>query len=90
VLRALIENGHVVNLILALVAVEVLVVAWLARGRRGGFGPIDALCNALAGVGLLLALRAALAGASWREIAAWLGFALLAHGADVARRWRRG
>jgi len=49
---------------------------------------VDALVNALAGIGILLALRAALTGAAWTSVAGWLAGALVAHLADVARRWR--
>ena len=42
----------------------------------------------LAGVGILLALRSALTGGAWTSVAGWLAGALVAHLADVARRWR--
>jgi hypothetical protein len=87
-LQGLIESGRIVDLILGLIAIEVLVVALLTRGRRMGFGPVDALVNALAGIGILLALRAALSGGPWTAVAGWLAGALVAHLADVARRWR--
>jgi uncharacterized membrane protein YeaQ/YmgE (transglycosylase-associated protein family) len=87
-LQGLVESGRIVDLILGLVGIEVLVVSLLARGRRNGFGPVDALVNALAGIGILLALRSALTGAAWTSVAGWLAGALVAHLADVARRWR--
>ena len=43
----------------------------------------------LAGAFLLLALRAALTGAPWPSIAIWLLAALIAHLADLVRRWRK-
>ena len=58
-----------------------------ARGR--GISPLDALASLLAGVFLLLALRAALTAEPWTAVALWLAGALAAHLADVARRWRR-
>jgi hypothetical protein len=45
--------------------------------------------NLLAGACLLMALRSALSGSGWAWIAAWLFAALVAHLADLARRWRR-
>jgi len=87
-LQGLVESGRIIDLIVALVVVEILLVAALTRGRRSGFRAVDALVNALAGVGILLALRAALTGAPWTSVAGWLGGALVAHLVDVARRWR--
>ena len=43
----------------------------------------------LAGACLLLALRAALVGASWPWVAAPLAGAFAAHLADLGLRWRR-
>ena len=87
-LQGLVQSGRIVDLILGLVLLEILAVALLARGRQRGFGPMDALVNALAGVGILLALRSALTGGAWTSVAGWLAAALIAHLADVARRWR--
>jgi hypothetical protein len=46
------------------------------------------LANLAAGACLLLALRAALTGASWPPVAAWLLAALLANLVDLAERLR--
>jgi hypothetical protein len=51
--------------------------------------PADIAFSLLAGAGLLLALRAALTASGWTSIAAYLGLALVAHLADLARRWPR-
>jgi hypothetical protein len=76
--------------IIALVAVEFLALA-LLRVRTGrGIGAVDLLFNLLAGAGLMLALRAALAGDGGAWILGWLTLALVAHVVDLARRWRRG
>jgi hypothetical protein len=37
----------------------------------------------------MLALRAALQEAGWTQVAAFLVLALVAHIADLARRWKR-
>ena len=82
-------QGWIVDFILALVAVEAIVLAaiWVKRGRAL-FVP-GLVANLLAGAFLLLALRGALRGAEWYWIALCLFAALLAHGVDVAYRWRR-
>jgi hypothetical protein len=84
----LFASGLVADLILALVAVEALLL--LAYRRRTGRGPApaDLVLNLLAGAFLVLALRFALVGAGGAWIAACLGAALVAHLADLRRRWR--
>jgi hypothetical protein len=86
-LADLIASGRIVDLILALVALEAVGLIGLWRLRRRGLAPADLLANLLAGVGLLLALRAALVGAWWGWIALCLAMALAAHLADLRRRW---
>lgn len=83
---AWIESGRIVDLILALVVLEALGLAWWLRGR-GGVLPLAP--TLVAGACLLVALRAALAGAGWAWIAAALAGALAAHLADLGIRLRR-
>jgi hypothetical protein len=80
-------DGSAIDAIVALVAIECLVlVAW--RVRTGGGPPIPTtVANLLAGACLLLAAREALTGASAGAIAACLAFSLVAHLADLAGRW---
>lgn len=85
-LAALFASGRAVDLILALVVVEAVAIAILHRTTRRGIAPVDLLPNLLAGVGLLLALRAALVDARWPWIALCLTGALVAHVIDLARR----
>ncbi|KAA2238105.1 hypothetical protein F0L46_07455 [Salinarimonas soli] len=89
-LAGLFADGRIVDLVLLLVAAEAGAL-WLWR-RRAARGPTwaDLLPNLLAGAFLLLALRAALAGMPWIWIAAPLTGALLAHLADLARRFGAG
>jgi dolichol kinase len=86
---ALFASGRVVDLILVFMALEAALLAW--HRRRSGRGPSVAglLAFFLAGACLLLALRAALVGASWGWVAAPLAGAGAAHAADLALRWRR-
>ena len=82
-------SGLVVDLVLALVAIEAGTLAWY-RLRRGGGVPVgETLAFLGAGACLLLALRAALVGASWTWVAAAMAGAGAAHAADLALRWRR-
>ena len=85
----LIASGRIVDLILGLVVVQFVALVLYRRATKRGPAPADIAFTLLAGAGLLLALRAALTGAGWISIAAYLVLALVAHLADLARRWPR-
>ncbi len=87
-MEALFEAGLAIDLILGLVALEG--AALLAYKRQTGRGPsMPALLATLAaGAFLMLALRAALTGAGWPWVAAWLLGGLIAHLFDLAIRLR--
>lgn len=81
-------SGRVADLILACLAAEAALIAWL--GRRGqGPGLAALLPFLLAGAAFALALRGALTGAAWPLVAAALAAAFAAHLWDLAARWRR-
>ena len=77
-----------IDLALAVTALEaVLVVAYFRRTGRG-IAPGDFLGNLASGACLMVALRCGLTGAAWPWIALFLLAALAAHLADLRRRWR--
>ncbi len=78
------------EIIAALVLVEALVLVLLHRWRGWGVAPRLILPRLLAGLALMLALRAALLQADWPEISLWLSLAGLAHLLDLWRSWPRG
>lgn len=82
-------SGRIVDLVIAVIVVEALVL--VARHRLAGRGPAPAsiLPNLAAGLALALALRAALAGAAWPWLAAALLAAGVAHLIDLGLRIRR-
>lgn len=83
-------SGSLLLAIVALIALEGLVLFWL---ERRGLSPLrlrEVLGNLLSGAALMLAVRAALLDEPWPNVAAWLLFALLAHITDLLVRWRRG
>ncbi len=87
-MSALLASPVVVDLILALLALEsALLIYWHRRTGRG-IRPGQLLPNVLAGACLLLALRAALSGANPLYVGLALSGALLAHVADLYLRWR--
>jgi len=88
-MQELFASGSIVALILGLMLVEGLLLGVFHRATGRGIAPLDLAPNLAAGALLLLALRAALVDASPLAPAPWLAAALLAHLADLARRWRR-
>ena len=81
-------DAGVVDLILLLVVLEALLLLGWRALRASGLAPPDFLFSLLAGAALLLALRAALAGAGSAWIGAALALALVMHAADLWRRWQ--
>ena len=80
-------SGRLVDLILALVVVEVIALALYWRATRRGVPLADLLPNILAGAFLLLALRLSLGGFGWPPCCACLAAAGVAHLVDLRRRW---
>lgn len=85
----LFESGRIVDLILALMALEALVFCALALAGRDRIPLAGLLLNLAAGACLLLALRAVLTGAGWTVAGVWLTAALAAHVGDLVRRLGR-
>lgn len=81
-------TGGIVESILALMLLEAVLLLVLRRFARRGLPPLEVLTTLGAGAALMFALRAALVGAQWPVLAVWLLVALVAHGGDVALRWR--
>ncbi len=82
------HSGGIAGFIIAVTVVEYVMIAAWHRRSGGGVAPSDLLPNLLAGGFLVLALGLALVGAWWGWIALCLLGALLAHLADLRRRWR--
>ncbi len=86
-LEQFILSGRIVDVMLAVLVVEVI---WLSlRYRRTGRGlsPSQLITNAGAGGSLMLALKAVLTGAAWPWIVAALLASLAFHLADLRHRW---
>jgi hypothetical protein len=83
-LQALFSSGRAIDLVLGFMAAEFAILYWLGRARRAS--PIDLILALAPGACLLLAVRAALTGAGWMWVAAFLAASLPAHLADLSRR----
>ena len=80
-------SGRAVDVVLGFMALEGLaLIAW-RRATGRGLAPGAVASLLLPGMFLLLALRGALTGAQWPWMAGFLLASLLAHIADLRRRW---
>jgi hypothetical protein len=82
------SSVHAVDLILAIVAAEIVAITLYWQTRRRGIAPAQLLPNLAAGALLLLALRLSLSGYSWPWYVACLALAGIANVADLRQRWR--
>ena len=85
-METFVASGRVVDVILAFVALEAVLLL-VYRGRTGrGLRPASILLMLLPGVCLLLGLRAALTDGASTAVLVWLTAALIAHAADLYHR----
>lgn len=86
-LQELIDSGRIVDIMLVVLAIEVVAVQLYRRSGRGGIGFLPMILNLGAGGSLMLALRSALTDAGWQWIVVFLLSSLVFHVADQATRW---
>ena len=78
-----------IDAVIVFTVIEALALLIHHRITGRGVAGSQFLVNLVSGLCLMLALRSALGSAGDLVVAAWLGAAGLAHGADLRRRWRR-
>ncbi|MDJ0741242.1 MAG: hypothetical protein QNJ91_16115 [Gammaproteobacteria bacterium] len=88
-LEQLVTSGRIVDIMLAFVVIEIVLLLLLHRLTGNGIAPLPLLTNIGAGASLMLALRADLTGAGWTWVAVFLVAALVLHVSDLAVRWQR-
>ncbi|MBL9024805.1 MAG: hypothetical protein JNL21_21595 [Myxococcales bacterium] len=89
-MEALYRSGAILDLAIAITTIElVLLLVASARGKIA-LKPGEAIGQVLAGLCLMIALRAHVAGLDYRLTLVILTAALPAHGYDLARRLRGG
>jgi hypothetical protein len=86
-MKEFLQDGRIIEVILALMVVEGLLLSAWYKLKGQGVAPINLVVNLLAGVFLLLAVLGVLQDASSWTLGTCLGAALLAHVADLALRW---
>ncbi|MEL6289024.1 MAG: hypothetical protein AAFQ42_07895 [Pseudomonadota bacterium] len=88
-LEQLVTSPHIADAVMVVLAVEIAVL--IALRFRGGLKlpPLSAIIsNAVAALGILIALRAALAGSPWPGVPIGLSISLAGHLADLKLRLR--
>jgi hypothetical protein len=85
--QALFAGGWFLDVVLALMLVEGIVLVAYRRLTGRGIAPIAVVANLAAGGGLLLAFRAAVGGWGAPAIAACMALSFAAHLTDLQRRW---
>jgi hypothetical protein len=79
-LESLFTSGHAVDLVLAFMAVEAVVLILMKRRA------VTVALTILPGAVMMLALRAAITGGGWQWVAIWLTVSLPLHLADLRHR----
>jgi hypothetical protein len=87
-LASLYSSGRFVDVILAFMVAEGLLLVAYQRLTGRGIAPVAVVANLLAGGGILLALRATLSGWGTAAVAACMAVSFAAHLTDLQRRWR--
>jgi hypothetical protein len=83
------SSGRIIDIILALMAVEAVGLIILRRVLGRGPSALEILISLAAGLCLMLALRVALTGGAWQAIALALAASLVVHVTDLRLRWLR-
>lgn len=86
-LETLISTGRIVDIMLTVMALEVVAVTLYRRSRGGGIAFWPLMLNVGAGGSLMLALRASLTDAGYLAVSAFLILSLVFHVADQLGRW---
>lgn len=81
-------SAHAIDLVLLLIGLEALGLILLWRMRLCPLPPLSTLLILAPGTCLLLASRAALAGAAWGLISLLFLVALIIHLIDLRQRWQ--
>ncbi|MEO1160095.1 MAG: hypothetical protein AAFW74_06505 [Pseudomonadota bacterium] len=87
-LQSLFKSGAIIDLILLLMAVEVILLLVWRHFTGAGVAPRALLPFLAAGGCLMMAVKFALTGQDWTHVAIALGGAFVFHLTDVTYRWK--
>ena len=88
-MTSLLGQAHLMDLVLAITIFEGLLLAAYHHRTGRGLAPADYALNMLAGLCLMLALRAVLTDVASLWVLVFLMASGLAHGSDLTLRWRK-
>ena len=83
----LFATGRIADCIIGLMLLEFAALTLIRARGASGIPPLELGASLAAGISLLLAMRAALAGSSWPQMAMWLIVSLMAHVLYLKIRW---
>ncbi|MEO1420064.1 MAG: hypothetical protein AAFU66_03810 [Pseudomonadota bacterium] len=87
-MQAWIESGRIADVMLAVIAIEIIVLIVYRVISGKGLPMATVICNAGAGGSLMVALKLIWIDAAWHWVAAALLGSLVFHTIDLAQRWR--
>ena len=89
VLQGLVESGRIVDIMIAVIVVEVAVLVGYRVVKRRGLSVASIVLNVGAGGSLMVALKLLYDDAGWQLIAAALVASAVFHTGDLVYRWRQ-
>jgi hypothetical protein len=85
--REIFSGTLLIDIVIAVTVIEWLLLSWWHRRTGRGIPMSELRATLLAGLYLMMALRASMVSAPWYVVALLLLAAGLSHAADLWRRW---
>ncbi len=86
-MREIFSGTLLIDIVIAVTVIEWLLLSWWHRRTGRGIPMSELRATLLAGLYLMMALRASMVSAPWYVVALLLLAAGLSHAADLWRRW---
>ena len=86
-MREIFSGTLLIDIVIAVTVIEWVLLSWWHRRTRRGIPMSELRATLLAGLYLMMALRASMVSAPWYVVALLLLAAGLSHAADLWRRW---
>jgi hypothetical protein len=87
IVREIFSGTLLIDIVIAVTVIEWLLLSWWHRRTGRGIPMSELRATLLAGLYLMMALRASMVSAPWYVVAMLLLAAGLSHAADLWRRW---
>lgn len=86
-MREIFSGTLLIDIVIAVTVIEWVLLSWWHRRTGRGIPMLELRATLLAGLYLMMALRASMVSAPWYVVALLLLAAGLSHAADLWRRW---